>query len=362
MMEKYEFLRPFVCLYDDCFKSYTRRSHLKRHEDTHETSFCCKFKGCEAILKSKETLRKHVDIIHRRKKAKTYECTICDASFNKHSWLQKHTYRHTGIKPYLCPVENCNKRFLVPNKLRKHMTVHNGYTCTETDCKRNFSTWSLYVKHFKVYHPVVHKCGTCDKVFSTAPNLRSHEVLHNNEREVFICPKPYCTRFYFAKRNLNFHIKSYHDKRPFTCTNELCQKSFPTEALLSSHQRDHDPNKPMRKKRKKKQNFAAYLAGCAKKKVKSSCSKEEEQDNINLDMSEESNHANQTDVESQSDNYMESSEEIEKKLDESEPSENSEKVLIVFNYKSVLENAFDDADSELEAVHSCSEDSIVREN
>ncbi|KFM81508.1 Transcription factor IIIA, partial [Stegodyphus mimosarum] len=257
--------RPFICPFDECDKSYTRAFHLNRHMKIHESSFRCSVDGCSEILKSEATLKKHVDLIHRKKRHKIFKCSYCDKEFNKHNWLQKHEYIHTGIRPFLCPADNCERRFLVPSKLKKHMKVHEGYACTKPGCDKTFLKWSLLVKHNVINHPKVHKCASCNKEFSRSSNLKEHEFVHKEEREVFDCPVPNCSRFYFLKRNLKNHIKSYHEARPFVCKEEHCSKAFKTEADLSKHALRHDPNRPLRKKKKRKtkpkRTFADILAG-----------------------------------------------------------------------------------------------------
>lgn len=260
--------RSFVCAYDDCDKTYNILAHLKRHEDTHDGNFLCTEEKCGMKFKSKWNLKKHTDNIHLKKKPKKYKCTDCGEEFNKHNWLTKHRYKHTGIKPYECSVEGCNARFLFPNVLKKHMKVHEGYICSTDNCGEHFSKWTLYRSHLKTAHPKVYRCEFCEKPFSRSNNLKNHLEIHKLDREAFLCPRPNCSNFYFAKRNLTHHIKSYHDKRPFICTEEHCHEAFKSEEDLNAHLSRHDPLKRIRKKKKSKPkvSFAAKLAGFAPKK------------------------------------------------------------------------------------------------
>ena len=235
--------RSFICPYDDCDKSYTRLAHLRRHEDIHTNSYRCTEENCMKKFKTKFTLKKHVDNIHLKKNPKKYKCSVCQQEFKKHSLLTRHQYKHTGVKPYVCPVDGCEKRFLVPSKLKRHLKVHEGYTCTKENCGKNFPTWTLYIKHMKTFHPTIYRCHYCERIFRTSSNLKAHSEVHELNREVFLCPRPNCSRFYFMKRNLNHHIKSYHEKRPFVCTEEHCHKAFKSEEDLNAHHSHHGPKK-----------------------------------------------------------------------------------------------------------------------
>lgn len=78
---------------------------------------------------------------------------------------------------------------------------------------------------------LVYKCEFCDKEFRRLSNMRSHSEVHKSIefRNVIMCHFPHCSRFYSKKSNLVQHIKSYHDKQPFVCSQENCHKSFKTK-------------------------------------------------------------------------------------------------------------------------------------
>nr|CAI5844550.1 unnamed protein product [Callosobruchus analis] len=81
-----------------------------------------------------------------------YPCTLCDSSFKLKSTLQSHIKRHesSDIK-VSCGV--CGSLFASFASLKVHMSIHTGQ---------------------KPY-----KCSFCDKVFRTASNRKSHEILRH---------------------------------------------------------------------------------------------------------------------------------------------------------------------------------------
>ncbi|XP_055938704.1 transcription factor IIIA-like isoform X2 [Argiope bruennichi] len=269
--------KPFICSYEDCGKSFTSSSHLKRHEGTHGSSYRCTVENCLEILKTKDTLRKHIKEVHLKlKKHKVYTCTQCGKEFNKHNTLQKHELRHSGQLPHKCSFEDCQKAFLTPSKLKRHMKVHEGYPCKISDCDKVFGKWTLYVQHVRDCHRPEIKCKVCDKVFSTSFGLKLHAPLHDESRLVYPCQVPNCSRYYFAERNLKWHMRKYHAKRPFMCDKENCHRAFKTEADLAEHVLYHDKKKPRKKNKPKKPkpSLAAILSGYAEVEQMNEKSKE----------------------------------------------------------------------------------------
>ncbi|GIX99217.1 transcription factor IIIA [Caerostris extrusa] len=265
--------RPYVCSYEGCGKAYISSSHCKRHEHTHGSSYPCPEKGCFEVLKTKSTLNKHIKTVHLKiKKHKVFPCTECGKDFNKHKTLQMHLLKHTGELPYKCEFEGCKKAFLTPSKLKRHNKVHQGYKCEKPNCDQVFEKWSLLVMHLKDAHRPEYKCDTCGRLFSNSYALKLHCRIHDEIRMAYPCEVPNCVRYYFDKKNLQWHMRKYHAKRPFNCPKKNCYKAFKTEAELDDHLSFHNKKRRPRrqfflseKKSKRKSQEATLseiLSGC----------------------------------------------------------------------------------------------------
>ncbi|CCH62261.1 hypothetical protein TBLA_0G03240 [Henningerozyma blattae CBS 6284] len=53
-----------------------------------------------------------------------YHCDICHKFFRRPSSLKTHMNIHTGVKPYLCPYNNCYKPFNAKSNMLRHFKLH----------------------------------------------------------------------------------------------------------------------------------------------------------------------------------------------------------------------------------------------
>ncbi|XP_060596151.1 transcription factor IIIA-like [Ruditapes philippinarum] len=260
--------RPHICSFEGCNKAFKRVDHLSRHQqvahvsdEEQNQSWECEESDCESTFSSVYALKKHIAQCHERD---TYKCTVigCEAVFNKHHQLKTHKLEeHAQGRLLCCPVAGCGKAFPTQNKLKRHQKIHEGYTCTESECGKKFDKWSLLVKHKKVDHATVHECPECKKTFSQKQWLKQHMLTHADRRMSFICNHDNCGRSYLDQRNLNAHIRSYHEGKRFSCEHDGCSQTFTTKQKLQQHQKLHDPNRPLPKKARKKKSKVEKLLG-----------------------------------------------------------------------------------------------------
>lgn len=263
--------RPFVCPNENCNKSYKRKDHLNRHTKQCPSShpgeialFPCAVEGSEQKLLNSDCLSKQIRTLHLTKK-RTFPCPIdgCSQIFKKHQELKAHEFDHTQKNPFECPHPGCEMSFRWMNRLKRHMKIHKGYSCPE--CEEKFEKWTLLLKHKTSAHQVQQICAVCKKTFSHRHRLKVHMKIHSEEREVFECPREGCVRYYSEKRNLDAHIRSYHDGRRFPCMHETCKQTFAFKHKMLEHLKSHSITgkfkKKFPKKSHRKKNVVSLLTG-----------------------------------------------------------------------------------------------------
>ena len=112
--------RPFIC--DICGCNFHRKIGLKDHMYRHMTvkPFVCPVENCEKSFTHRSGRRQHYEYTHVEKKR--FQCNRCDLAFRKNSFLVQHMRIHTGELPCICTV--CKKGFRTTKQLRIHRSVH----------------------------------------------------------------------------------------------------------------------------------------------------------------------------------------------------------------------------------------------
>ncbi|NXU59778.1 ZNF74 protein, partial [Turnix velox] len=81
-----------------------------------------------------------------------------------------------------------------------------------------------------------HPCTECGKRFRLKINLIIHQRSHAKEGPYDKCP--YCKKFLSCPSNLQRHLQTHSQERPFCCGS--CQKCFTRRTHLTRHQLIHE--------------------------------------------------------------------------------------------------------------------------
>ncbi|KAJ1522539.1 hypothetical protein ONE63_001725 [Megalurothrips usitatus] len=142
-------------------------------------------------------------------KKKTHICLVCGKGYSDAWGLSKHSWVHTGVKPYSC--SECGKGFGDKWSLTKHMRIHSGERPFECFlCGQCFSDKLGLQNHLQVHtgeKPYI--CDVCGKCFAAARGLQDHRASHG-DREQHACPV--CTRVFMTKRGVKDHWKKHCGK------------------------------------------------------------------------------------------------------------------------------------------------------
>jgi hypothetical protein len=138
----------FKCKFPKCKTSFKTRfalnQHLKKlnHSDVKRTPnedktvsktkfnqtlnrFKCKLSNCDRSFQSKVQLNQHLKSFNHTKE-RPFKCDYpnCERSFARTTGLSLHTHRKHGLKPFKCPVFECQLRFETRFARKNHFSTH----------------------------------------------------------------------------------------------------------------------------------------------------------------------------------------------------------------------------------------------
>ncbi|XP_046371412.2 zinc finger protein 62 homolog [Haliotis rufescens] len=206
-------------------------THMKEHVEFPHTCHMCNKTFSRELYLQKHLQRHNTDRPHH--------CNDCGKSFRSASYLAQHQQIHTGEKSYQCQL--CEQEFIFANSLRRHLKTH-------TDLGPN-TQGLVRKKKKKSYRPVSEisqenvsqlNCTLCGYAFRTVSQVEEHLKTHSGENPIFECNV--CKKEFNSHRSLWRHKHSHVDNKPISC--EVCNKSFRTSYYLKSHMNAHNGAKP----------------------------------------------------------------------------------------------------------------------
>lgn len=163
--------------------------------------------------KHKPAEEPQIDIIRKGKhyKGKNSQCPICGKLVKG---LSLHLLTHSGIRPHKC--NYCPKSFTQSGQLKRHINSHldiRNYKCPEPGCERRFVDPSSVTKHLVVHNKEDRKyqCSLCGSRFNRLGALRYHEKTHRQERN-HTCDV--CKKSFLAKYDLTKHYRTHTGEKP----------------------------------------------------------------------------------------------------------------------------------------------------
>ncbi|XP_037050161.1 zinc finger protein 808-like isoform X1 [Bradysia coprophila] len=246
--------KQFEC--DICKKRFRQKGHVYEHMKTHRERV--KHFHCEICVMSyyeQRTLNRHMKFAHSNLQRKRFRCpnTLCDKSYSSAPSFRMHACvdgrRPQDMLNTSC--SQCNKRFFNKFELnrhvkRTHVTKPDNFRCN--DCGRGFlyRYWDSYILHVaqKCAKLIIYECDYCARLLPSKAKLMEHFAgVHgiDNTTKKLDCPK--CTKFFFTKNSLNYHMKKLHID--LKCT--YCNLTLKSKSGRNLHQKHCIPKKTFEK-------------------------------------------------------------------------------------------------------------------
>lgn len=160
-----------------------RKASDETKKDRNRKSYKGKNSQCPICGKLVKGIQMHM-LIHTGERR--HKCSYCSKSFTQSGQLKRHINSHLNIRNYKCPEPNCDRTFVDPSSVTKHLVVHNKED-------RKF------------------QCSLCGSRFNRLGALRYHEKTHRQERN-HSCD--ICKKSFLAKYDLTKHYRTHTGEKP----------------------------------------------------------------------------------------------------------------------------------------------------
>uniref|UniRef100_A0A1A8SBR5 C2H2-type domain-containing protein n=1 Tax=Nothobranchius rachovii TaxID=451742 RepID=A0A1A8SBR5_9TELE len=220
---------------------------------------------CGKVMKNKSSLARH-SFIHTGRKP--FACHLCELRFNRRDNLQHHLTRihpdgvakrkrHRAATAWLCAV--CGKTFSCRSRLKTHEVIHSGVKPFHCDlCPKAYMRTNDLEHHRKVVHasgdaeaqrPASLLCDHCGKEFKCRSQLAIHFQTHTGERPHLcdICGRKFSRPYQLQRHKVLLHVDGEDSSSldsSFSCS--VCGKRLKSDSQLAAHAQVHMSDKPHR--------------------------------------------------------------------------------------------------------------------
>lgn len=208
----------------------------KQRTDQIIESFVCTYDGCERSFSRKNNMDRHVNTVHYKIRDVTCSWSDCEKTFSTKADMERHVKAvHQGVKNIRCL--ECSLVFSTKGNMNRHVkTVHDGViniSCSHSDCQQMFSNKENMLRHVKTVHE-----GVKD----------------------ICCSDSDCNQMFYNKTDMKRHVKSvHHGIKDIECSDPDCNKMFSNNSEMKQHYQSWHTKEGMQKKMKKQDRVATVL-------------------------------------------------------------------------------------------------------
>ena len=193
-------------------------------------------------------------------------CKFCKKTYTSNQNFRIHMETmHKEKKDFDC--KKCNKKFAMESLLRRHQTFFcdNAFKCSL--CRKVCTGPEELKEHKLMQHKRTEKCETCGKYFRTKYHLKVHKRIHRIEKP-FVCTVEGCEESFPVKSQREWHLDQKHtsDETGYRHTCSVCSNKFQTSQQLRRHRYLHhrDCSAPKRKNTIQNGPFLYLCPDCGK--------------------------------------------------------------------------------------------------
>lgn len=223
-----------------CNESLVDRIHYKQHiEEQHQESYKCMY--CEKTFPNKKLCKEH-EFSHPERA--TFKCDACGQMFITEGRLKNHKeFIHNDVsklfsenKIFKCHI--CFKTLTTYHNLKRHIRNHEKFSGTVSCniCSEELSDKIHLRQHIEDKHPENYQCSYCNKIFTSLPSCKNHELSHP-ERLIHKCDS--CDKMFPSELRLERHKTLLH--RDPIC--RICGKEILNRSKLIEHEKRHERHK-----------------------------------------------------------------------------------------------------------------------
>eukprot|EP01119_Soliformovum_irregulare_P002304 TRINITY_DN1258_c0_g1_i1.p1 TRINITY_DN1258_c0_g1~~TRINITY_DN1258_c0_g1_i1.p1 ORF type:complete len:335 (+),score=34.72 TRINITY_DN1258_c0_g1_i1:280-1284(+) len=181
----------------------------------------------------------------------TCQWADCTASFSTRTGLATHCANHLtesipqpgkrrrsdSSQMILCRWNECREELGSIKCLQKHLSQDSHIGQTPYLPRDQFEQKKATLDERRVF-----PCAFpgCTKRFTDSSNRKKHEKTHDANRERFHCNEKGCPKSYSTKTDLMIHLKVHKQDFPHKCSHQNCDKAFVRVSELYAHERSHD--------------------------------------------------------------------------------------------------------------------------
>ena len=229
---------------------------MDRHISIHSNEYLFNCNYCDINFINNERLKEHKRLAHFT--AKRFVCpqNDCNKRFKTKSHLNSHKRIHSSDinKPFEFNVKDCGKRFTQKSVLNIHIDRHNGikkHKCIHNNCHKSFITYAELKRHIRYSHSTIkeYKCkfDNCNKEFKFELSLKTHIEMHHGDGRLYSCDITGCYKKFKSRRSVFEHKRNVHcNVGPFECPRSDCNKTFKTKSGQIRHKRTHSSDKSLK--------------------------------------------------------------------------------------------------------------------